>query len=78
MSGKNYLQVESSCIRCGKTRIFYRQWKEQVDGRGAVITHVETVCPDKDCQKLVDADFAARREKKLLLITNKGKLNKTA
>lgn len=77
MNGKNYLQIESSCIRCGKTRIFYRQWKERVNGRGAVITHVETVCPDKDCQEIVEAEFAAKREKKLLL-TNRGKVAKTS
>lgn len=54
---------ETPCIRCGKTRIFKRQWKEEV--KGGVITHTETVCPDPECQKIVEADFAARREKRL-------------
>lgn len=60
-------QIETQCIRCGKTRVFFRRWKEKVDGRGAVVTHVETVCPDSECQKIVDAEFAAKREKRMFL-----------
>ena len=57
--------TESACIRCGKIRIFKRKWKEKV--KGPTITHIEMVCPDPECQKIVDADFAARREKRLNL-----------
>lgn len=57
-------QEETSCIRCGKKRIFKRQWKE-VFGRGPAIIHVETVCPDSECQKIVDAEFAEKRAKRL-------------
>ncbi|OGD93815.1 hypothetical protein A3F02_00630 [Candidatus Curtissbacteria bacterium RIFCSPHIGHO2_12_FULL_38_9b] len=55
---------ETSCIRCGKIRIFKKKWIEKLD-RGSVITHIETVCPDNDCQKIVDAQFAAKRELRL-------------
>jgi len=61
-------QKETPCIRCGKERIFKRKWKEV--GKGAVITHVETVCPDPSCQKIVDEDFAAKRERRMRLENN--------
>jgi len=53
------------CIRCGKMRIFSRTWKERPDNRGNVLTFTESVCPDKDCQKIVSAMFAEKREKRL-------------
>lgn len=71
---------ESPCIRCGKIRVVSRVWTEKID-RGNPITHTETVCPDKECQSIVDADFAAKREKKLLLTANREEskqLNKAA
>lgn len=58
------VQVESSCIRCGKIRIVKKVWVEKTE-KGNPITHTQTVCPDKDCQKKVDAEFEAKREKKL-------------
>lgn len=53
------------CIRCGKQRIFFKKWKEKVDNRGTVITSEIYVCPDKDCQKIVDAKFAEMRQKRI-------------
>jgi len=67
-------QEESICIRCGKVRVVGKTWVEKID-RGSPITHTETFCPDKDCQKVVDADFAAKREKKLQ-IANRAAANK--
>lgn len=32
-----------------------------------MVTHIETVCPDSECQKIVDAEFAAKREKRMFL-----------
>lgn len=64
------VQVESSCIRCGKTRIIGKVWVEKSD-RGNPITHTQTICPDKDCQKMVDAEFEAKREKKLLAMAGR-------
>jgi hypothetical protein len=40
-------------------------------GLAQPITHTLTVCPDKECQKLLDAEFKAKEEKKLLLRTKK-------
>lgn len=33
----------------------------------------QTVCPDNECQKVVDDKFEAMREKKRLIALNKGK-----
>ena len=55
---------QTFCILCGKLRIFSRQWKEKVDGRGSVVTHTESVCSDLECQKKVDAKFTEMREKR--------------
>lgn len=60
----------SLCTRCGKERIFKKQWEEKV-GQAPPITHVLTVCPDKECQKILDAENKAKEEKKLLLKTKK-------
>lgn len=62
---------ESPCIRCGKTRIIGKVWTEKNE-KGSPITHTETLCPDAECQKIVDADFAAKRERKLEM-TNRNK-----
>ena len=58
------MQEESPCIRCGKIRIVGRVWTDKVE-RGNPITHTQMVCPDKDCQKIVEEEFALKREKKL-------------
>ena len=63
---------ETVCIRCGKTRILARKWEEKSD-RGAAMIYEQTVCPDNECQKVVDDKFEAMREKKRLIALNKGK-----
>lgn len=52
------------CIRCGKIRVFSKTWKEKPDNRGNVLTYTETVCPDKDCQKVVSDMFAEKKQKR--------------
>ncbi len=63
---------ESPCIRCGKTRIVEKVWVEKTE-KGSPITHSITVCPDPECQKIVDAEFAAKREKKLEMVNRNKK-----
>ena len=76
-------EEQTVCILCGKQRIFFKHWKEKVDGRGTVVTFTKSICPDKKCQKKVDAKFdeirkrreAAddkRREKSLTKKTKRG------
>lgn len=62
-------QTENPCIRCGKTRVVAKVWKEYV-GK-SLVTYTETVCPDPACQKIVEEEFAAQREKRERLINRK-------
>lgn len=57
---------ETACIRCGKTRILKRKWKEKTE-KGSIIIREESACPDAECQKLVEEKFEQMREKKRLL-----------
>lgn len=66
----------SPCIRCGKTRIFSKRWVDK-SGPGEPVTHEIYVCPDKDCQAIVSADFEAKRQKRLLLSANRNSGTKT-
>lgn len=53
------------CIRCGKTRIFLKRWKDRGEnGKGNVITHEETRCPDLECQKIVDEKFQEMKDRR--------------
>lgn len=52
------------CIRCGKIRVFSKTWKEQPDNRGNVLTYTESVCPDPECQAVVSAMFAEKKQKR--------------
>lgn len=55
----------SVCIRCGKTRIFLKSWKDRGEsGKGTVITHEETRCPDLECQKIVDEKFREMKDRR--------------
>lgn len=55
----------NSCTRCGKERILARVWEEEVDTfRGKTkIKHSLTVCPDPDCQKIIDAKNLELKQK---------------
>ncbi|HSX19483.1 MAG TPA: hypothetical protein VLE91_05145 [Candidatus Saccharimonadales bacterium] len=55
--------ADSVCIRCGKTRIFKKTWKDRGERqKGSIITYETAVCPDKSCQKLVDEKFQKMRD----------------
>ena len=56
------------CYKCGTQRIFQRTWKEDITtftGRIESVTFLQTVCPHKDCQKLVDEELEAAAAKRL-------------
>lgn len=57
------------CIRCGKKRVTSKVWTEMV-GR-SLVTHTQTICPDPACQKIVEEELAARREKRELFINRR-------
>ena len=43
----------TQCIRCGKERILDKTWSEQIGI--SLVTYTQSVCPDADCQKIVEA-----------------------
>ena len=53
------------CSRCGKERIEGKTWKEKIENYfgTSYITHTETVCPDKACQKIVEEKMDQARQK---------------
>ncbi len=57
--------VHNLCIRCGSQRIVLKTSKEKMGN--SVITTVETVCPDAECQKKVDQENKRQRDKTLAL-----------
>jgi hypothetical protein len=63
MSGK----VTNPCTQCGKERILFKTWDEEVPGYGGTsttITRSLTVCPDPECQKIVDKKLAVEKDKR--------------
>lgn len=65
------MQIPNSnpCIRCGKERIVSKTWTDHVGQ--ALLTYSTTVCPDEECQKIVDEGLEAIRRKKELLMSKK-------
>ena len=61
--------LSNPCIRCGKQRIASKTWVEKIDtfyGQSEIV-HTETVCPDKECQKIVAEGLAKQKERSDLL-----------
>lgn len=59
-------KISNPCVRCGTERIVLKTWKEHVNtffGNSTVV-HTETVCPNKECQKLVNKEIAYQQEKR--------------
>jgi hypothetical protein len=55
------------CIACGKERIISKMWKETIitfSGTKQEIEHIEAVCPDGDCQDMLNQDFANQKLKR--------------
>ncbi len=60
------------CVNCGKERINGKTWKGKTGT--FVVTYTQTMCPDKECQKVVDKVNADRKEKSENLLRNKAKM----
>lgn len=54
------------CTRCGKVRIDSKTWKEKTTNFMGTITviHTETVCPDPECQKIVQKQLDMLKKRK--------------
>lgn len=51
----------SSCIRCGKLRVEAKSWTEYI-GESRV-TYTQYVCPDSECQKIVESQLQKKKDK---------------
>lgn len=53
------------CTRCGKERIEGKKWKEEIATffGTSTIVHTDTVCPDKECQKIVEEKLEIQKQK---------------
>lgn len=51
----------NACIRCGKKRIVSKTWTEKVSG--SLTTYTLTVCPDPECQKIVEKELKKKRDR---------------
>lgn len=49
------------CIRCGKIRIVAKSWSEKINN--SLLTYTLTVCPDSECQKIVEGELQKKRDK---------------
>ena len=52
----------SVCIRCGKERVFQKTWKVKTEN--SVLTYTRSICSDAACQKIVDKELTALKEKR--------------
>ncbi len=53
------------CTRCGKERIDSKTWVEEVEtffGKSRIV-HTNTVCPDPECQAIVQKKIDSDKEK---------------
>jgi len=63
--------MSNPCVRCGKERIDGKTWKGKAGA--SVVTYTLTICPDSECQKIVDKAAADRKAKSEKLINDKVK-----
>jgi regulator of protease activity HflC (stomatin/prohibitin superfamily) len=60
-------KFSNPCIRCGKERKLAKKWKEKTvtfSGTTIVVTRTLNVCPDKECQAIVDKELNAQKAKR--------------
>ncbi len=61
--------MSNPCVRCGHERIDGKTWKGKVGA--SPVTSTQTVCPDKECQKIVDQGIADRKAKNAAILKAK-------
>lgn len=57
--------TSNPCTRCGKERIISRTYDEEIITflGTSKVTYTETVCPDSECQKIVEEKLVAQQKK---------------
>lgn len=66
--------MSNPCVKCGKERIDGKSWEGKIGA--SVVTYTMTVCPDPECQKVVDQGIAERKAKTASLLEAKEKAKK--
>jgi len=53
------------CTRCGQERVSGKSYKEEITTffGTSTIVHTDTVCPDPECQKIVEEKLAVQKAK---------------
>ena len=57
------MQLSNPCVRCGQERILSKVWTESTSSFSAPVTYSSWVCPDEECQAVVDVGIKERKEK---------------
>lgn len=57
------MQLTNPCVRCGQERILSKVWTESISSFSSQITYSSWVCPDKNCQAVVDVGIKEKKEK---------------
>lgn len=61
--------MSNPCVRCGKQRKDGKSWEGKIGA--SRVTYTMTVCPDPECQKIVDQGIAERKAKTASLLKAK-------
>ena len=64
----------SKCIRCGKERVVKSSYTEKLEKTSVVYT--VTICPDPECQKMVEKGLMAEETKRKLMYDEHEKRSK--
>ena len=69
--------MSNPCTRCGNERIVSKTWQQVIESYGRTLTviHTEYVCIDSKCQKIVEQQLVAQKEKRES-IENQRKIDK--
>lgn len=61
------------CTNCGKNRVASKTWSETIElyGRKQKVTYSDFVCPDPECQKIVEKQLSDQKEKRAQVERNK-------
>lgn len=66
-------QISNPCTRCGSERIISKSWEETVKtfSGTTMVVHTLTVCPNRECQKIVEEQLATQRIKQEIIRRDK-------
>lgn len=59
--------MSNPCTRCGQERILVKEWVEEIPTFGnkmMKITRALNVCPDPECQKVIEGELAVQKKKR--------------